>query len=640
MNEGDAVRRARPAPAGRRSPRRRSSPATACSPRTSGRGCTSATCRPPARSRSSAGPRARAGTSPPRSRPHHLLLTDDLAATLRPDLQGQPAAAHQATTSRRCAPGLADGTIDIVATDHAPHPHEDKDCEWAAAAFGMLGLETALSVVQHDDGRHRAARLGRRRRPDVRPARARSAGSPSTARPWSTGAPANLILVDPAAHGGRSSRPSRRRCRATRRSPGWSCRAGWSRRSCAAGRPSSTGSSHDGGSVAVSSSRTAGPSAATSYGADRRDVRRGGLHTGMTGYQETLTDPSYHRQVVVMTAPHIGNTGINDEDPESRRIWVAGYVVRDPARVPSNWRSQRTPRRRAARPGRRRDLRHRHPRADPAPARARRDAGRHLHRPSPTPTRCWSGCWQQPRWPAPTWPARSRTAEPYVVPAVGEKRFTVAALDLGIKSMTPQRMAERGIEVHVLPVDRDARRRPRGRARRRLLLQRSGRPGAPPTPDRRCCRTCSSAGCRTSASASATSCSAGRSASAPSSSSTATAASTSRCMDRTTGKVEVTAHNHGFAVDAPLDAADRDAVRHGRRSATSASTTTWSRACELRDDDGAADGVLGAVPPRGGGRSARRGYLFDRFVDLMRESVGRVAAPDAAARVQTSSRSW
>src|SRR5436853_1259328 len=62
----------------------------------------------------------------------------------------------------------------------------------------------------------------------------------------------------------------------------------------------------------------------------------------MTGYQETLTDPSYHRQVVVQTAPHIGNTGINDEDPESRRIWVSGYVVRDPARVPSSWRSRRT----------------------------------------------------------------------------------------------------------------------------------------------------------------------------------------------------------------------------------------------------------------------------------------------------------
>ena len=59
----------------------------------------------------------------------------------------------------------------------------------------------------------------------------------------------------------------------------------------------------------------------------------------MTGYQETLTDPSYHRQIVAMTAPHIGNTGVNDEDNESRRIWVSGYVVRDPARIASNWRA-------------------------------------------------------------------------------------------------------------------------------------------------------------------------------------------------------------------------------------------------------------------------------------------------------------
>ncbi|MEK9602758.1 MAG: carbamoyl-phosphate synthase domain-containing protein, partial [Pontimonas sp.] len=64
--------------------------------------------------------------------------------------------------------------------------------------------------------------------------------------------------------------------------------------------------------------------------------------TGMTGYQETLTDPSYAGQIVVMTAPHIGNTGMNDEDPESRRIWVDGFVVRDPARRPSNYRSMRS----------------------------------------------------------------------------------------------------------------------------------------------------------------------------------------------------------------------------------------------------------------------------------------------------------
>lgn len=66
------------------------------------------------------------------------------------------------------------------------------------------------------------------------------------------------------------------------------------------------------------------------------------FQTGMTGYQETLTDPSYAGQIVVMTAPHIGNTGINDEDPESRKIWVEGFVVRDPARRPSNFRSVRS----------------------------------------------------------------------------------------------------------------------------------------------------------------------------------------------------------------------------------------------------------------------------------------------------------
>ncbi len=78
------------------------------------------------------------------------------------------------------------------------------------------------------------------------------------------------------------------------------------------------------------------------YGAPGETFGEAVFSTGMTGYQETLTDPSYHRQVVVMTAPHVGNTGINDDDPESRRIWVSGYVVRDPARVPSNWQSVRS----------------------------------------------------------------------------------------------------------------------------------------------------------------------------------------------------------------------------------------------------------------------------------------------------------
>ncbi len=77
------------------------------------------------------------------------------------------------------------------------------------------------------------------------------------------------------------------------------------------------------------------------YGATGAALGEVVFSTGMTGYQETLTDPSYHRQIVVQTAPQIGNTGWNDEDDESSRIWVAGYVVRDPARTPSNWRSKR-----------------------------------------------------------------------------------------------------------------------------------------------------------------------------------------------------------------------------------------------------------------------------------------------------------
>src|SRR3954447_9634646 len=78
------------------------------------------------------------------------------------------------------------------------------------------------------------------------------------------------------------------------------------------------------------------------YGAVGETFGEAVFSTGMTGYQETLTDPSYDRQIVVATAPQIGNTGWNDEDDESNRIWVSGYVVRDPARVPSNWRAKRS----------------------------------------------------------------------------------------------------------------------------------------------------------------------------------------------------------------------------------------------------------------------------------------------------------
>jgi dihydroorotase len=127
--------------------------------------------------------------------PHHLLLTDELATTYDPIYKVNPPL-RTAADVEAVRTGLADGTIDAVATDHAPHPVEDKECEWAAAAFGMLGLETALSIAQHtmvDTGRLGWADLADRM--SVRPARiGRVEGQ---GRPLATGEPANLVLYDP-----------------------------------------------------------------------------------------------------------------------------------------------------------------------------------------------------------------------------------------------------------------------------------------------------------------------------------------------------------------------------------------------------------------------------------------------------------
>ncbi|MGC9500382.1 glutamine-hydrolyzing carbamoyl-phosphate synthase small subunit, partial [Streptomyces sp. WG7] len=174
--------------------------------------------------------------------------------------------------------------------------------------------------------------------------------------------------------------------------------------------------------------------------------------TGMTGYQETLTDPSYDRQIVVATAPQIGNTGWNDEDDESSRIWVAGYVVRDPARVPSSWRARRSLDEELVRQG-----------VVGISGIDTRALTRHLRERGAMRAGVFSGeaigpepdlvarVREQPHMKGANLCAEVATTEAYVVPAIGEKRFTVAAVDLGIKGMTPRRMAERGIEVHVLP---------------------------------------------------------------------------------------------------------------------------------------------------------------------------------------------
>jgi len=172
--------------------------------------------------------------------------------------------------------------------------------------------------------------------------------------------------------------------------------------------------------------------------------------TGMTGYQETLTDPSYHRQVVVQTAPHIGNTGVNDEDRESGRIWVSGYAVREPSRRPSSWRSVR-------------------PLADELVAHGvvgisgvdTRAVTRHLRERGAMrvgvssvdidPPALLERVLASPGMLGADLCAEVSTPQPYLVPAAGPPRHRVVALDLGIKRMTPRRMAERGVEVHVLP---------------------------------------------------------------------------------------------------------------------------------------------------------------------------------------------
>ncbi|QBI53832.1 Carbamoyl-phosphate synthase small chain [Streptomonospora litoralis] len=194
-----------------------------------------------------------------------------------------------------------------------------------------------------------------------------------------------------------------------------------------------------------------------SFGAQGETLGEIVFNTGMTGYQETLTDPSYHRQIVVMTAPHIGNTGVNDDDPESGRIWVSGYVVREPARVASNWRARRTLDEELQRQdvvgialdGTRALTRHLRDRG------AMRAA---ISTVETDPERLRERVLASPQMAGADLAGEVTTTEPYTVrpPEGVPARFRVAAVDLGIKAMTPQRLAERGCEVTVLPADTTA----------------------------------------------------------------------------------------------------------------------------------------------------------------------------------------
>jgi carbamoyl-phosphate synthase small subunit len=354
-----------------------------------------------------------------------------------------------------------------------------------------------------------------------------------------------------------------------------------------------------------------------SFGATGETFGEAVFNTGMTGYQETLTDPSYHRQVVVMTAPHVGNTGVNDEDPESGRIWVSGYVVRDPARRASSWRATRSLDEELGSQGvvgiSGIDTR--------ALTRHLRDRGAMRVAVSTEDTDAASlveRVRQAPEMSGADLTGEVTTPEPYVVAATGTKRFTVAALDLGIKRMTPVRLAECGIEVHVLPSTSTVAEVLATGADGVFL---SNGPGDPATADHAVSVTTDLLGrgvpvfgiCFGNQVL-------GR----------ALGLGTYKLryghrginqpvQDRATGRVEVTAHNHGFAVDAP-----RDGVFE-----TPFGAAEVSHVCL---NDGVVEGLrCHDVPafsvqyhPEAAAGPHDAAYLFDRFTELL-TGEGRVA---------------
>ncbi|KRV50387.1 carbamoyl phosphate synthase small subunit [Wenjunlia vitaminophila] len=348
------------------------------------------------------------------------------------------------------------------------------------------------------------------------------------------------------------------------------------------------------------------------YGAEGETFGEAVFATGMTGYQETLTDPSYHRQVVVMTAPHVGNTGVNDEDGESRRIWVSGYVVREPARIPSNWRSRRPLE---------------HDLADQGVVGISgidtRALTRHLRERGAMRVGVFSGAaladeaellarvTASPQMAGADLADEVSTPEPYVVPAQGRKLATVAAIDCGIKSMTPRRMAERGLEVHVLPASATLEQVDAVNPDGVFFSNGPGDPAATHGPvelmrELLGRRTPVFGICFGNQIL-------GR----------ALGFGTYKLkyghrginqpvQDRSTGKVEITSHNHGFAVDAPVD----------RVSDTPFGRVRVSHVC-LNDGvveglellDGPAFSVQYHPEAAAGPHDAA--YLFDRFVALM-----------------------
>ncbi|OYO05250.1 glutamine-hydrolyzing carbamoyl-phosphate synthase small subunit [Enemella evansiae] len=350
------------------------------------------------------------------------------------------------------------------------------------------------------------------------------------------------------------------------------------------------------------------------YGAAGETFGEAVFVTAMSGYQETLTDPSYRRQVVIQTAPHIGNTGWNDEDDESSQIWVAGYVVRDAARMPSNWRSRRSLDEELASQGivgiSDVDTR--------ALTRHLRERGAMRVGISSTetdPQALLRRVKEQPAMAGANLVGEVTVPEAYVIPAEGTKRFTVAAIDLGIKTMTPRRMAERGIEVHVLPATTTYA---QVRATGADGLFFSNGPGDPSTMDDAVALLTEALDdgmpffgiCfgnqvfgRTLGFGTYKLKYGHRGINQP-------------VLDRSTGKVEVTAHNHGFAVDAPLDR-DTETRWGAARVSHIGLNDNVVEGLELRDANGHLKAFSVQYHPEAAAGPHDAAYLFDRFTDVL-----------------------
>ena len=351
------------------------------------------------------------------------------------------------------------------------------------------------------------------------------------------------------------------------------------------------------------------------YGARGTSLGEVVFSTGMSGYQETITDPSYAGQIVLQTAPHIGNTGMNEEDPESRRIWVAGYIVRDPSRVVSNWRATTSLDETLVKDG-----------VVGISGIDTRSITRHIRSAGSMRGGIFSGAdaaldvEEQVRIvrEAPQMAGRNLSAEvsvdvATVTTAVGEKVGNLAVLDLGVKQATIDNLAARGFEVFVLPQDVTI---DEIRAIDPVAVFYSNGPGDPAASDRHVdlLRSVLDDGlpffgiCFGNQLL-------GR----------ALGLGTYKLpfghrginqpvLDKSTGRVEITAHNHGFAVDAPLDGTFQSPNGYGEVEVSHVGLN--DNVVEgLRALDIPAFSVQYHPEAAAGPHDAN--YLFDRFRDLV-----------------------